>query len=640
MVPPTLLLAACTASSPAPPGAVDHEFAQTSTDFWAAPHPSAHRLSATGTVDLGAFPNPDGTPLIADLLSLLHGRATGFATTAGISFRLRAPLDPASLPTLLGSIETDATLFLAELSPTGIVRRVPVDSRFEANAGPFGDDNLLTLLPLQGLPLSTGARHVAVLTTALRLTDGSALPAWPGAATLLAGGCPAGLAAAPCAEYRAALVQSGLPASSIAGLSAFTTTDPRPELLAFARFAREQNPAPPPDDLSLVETFDDYCVFEGSTSMPVYQSGEPPYLSNGGEILLAQDGSPALDHWETARVVLTLPRAAPPKAGFPLAMMIRTGGGGERPLVDRGERDATGAVLVPGSGLARTFAAAGFAGMSIDGPHGGLRNISGGDEQFLIFNIANPAAMRDNLRQSAIEVSLWPALASGLSLTEGCPDQPAPRLDLSTLALVGHSMGATIAPLAASLSPEVRALVLSGAGGSWIENVVHKQSPLQVRPIAEAILGYGDRELHAFDPALNLLQWAGESADPPVWGASASEGRDILVLQGIVDTYILPPMANALALSHSLDLGGESLDAAHPELQVFRPLEELLPLVGGEVLPLPIRANREGRTRVVVQHREDGVEDGHEVMFQVEAARAQVEGFLRGLAGGGAVVGE
>lgn len=637
--PPVLLFfVACAASVPTPPGAVEHDFARTATDFWAAPHPSAHRLGPTGTVDLAAFPNPDGTPLVADLLSLLHGRATGFSTTAGVGFRLRAPLDPASLPTLLASIEPDAPLFLAELSPQGILRRVPVDSRFEADGGPFGDSNLLTLLPLQGLPLAPGARHVAVLTTALRLANGTTLPAWPGAATLLAGGCPEGLAPAPCAEYRAALVHSGLPASSVAGLTAFTTADPQTELLAFARFAREQNPAPPPEDLSLVESFDDYCVFEGSTAMPVYQSGEAPYLSEGGEILLAQDGSPALDHWETARVVLTLPRAAPPEGGFPLAMMIRTGGGGERSLVDRGERDATGTVLVPGSGMARTFAAAGFAGLSIDGPHGGLRNVSGGDEQFLIFNIANPAAMRDNLRQSAIEISLWPALAAGLALPEGCPDQPSPRLDLSTLALVGHSMGATIAPLAASLSPEVRALVLSGAGGSWIENVVHKQSPLQVRPIAEAILGYDGRELHAFDPALNLLQWAGESADPPVWGAQASQGRDILVLQGIVDTYILPPMANALALSHGLDLGGESLDAAHPELQVFRPLEELLPLVGGEVLPLPVQANRDGRTRVVVQHREDGVEDGHEVMFQVEAARAQVEGFLRGLAAGEPVV--
>lgn len=634
------LLLACTATPSLPAGVVDHGFARTGTDFWAAPFPSAHRLGGDDKVDLSSFPNPDGTPLVADLLSLLHGRAEGFSTTAGISFRLRTPLDPASLPTMPASIEADAPLFLAELGPGGIVRRVPLDALFQADAGPFGDDNLLTLLPVQGVPLTPGTRHLAVLTTALRQADGTPLPAWPGAGTLLAGGCPEGLGPAPCAEYRAALVDSGLSASTVAGMTAFTTADPRRELIAFAGYARANHPAPVPLDLALVESFDDYCVLQGTTSMPLYQSGEPPYLQDGGEILLAQDGAPALDHWETATVVLTLPRSAPPTAGFPVAMMIRTGGGGERPLVDRGQRDATGTVLVPGSGLALTFARAGFAGLSIDGPHGGLRNVSGGDEQFLIFNISNPAAMRDNLRQSAIEVSLWPALLAGLNLTEGCPDQAAPNLDTTRLVLVGHSMGATIAPLAAAISPEIDALVLSGAGGSWIENVVHKQSPLVVRPIAEAILGYEDRELNAFDPALNLLQWAGEAADPPPWGGLAVADKDVLVVQGIVDTYILPPMANALALSHGLDLGGESLDAASPELQEYRALEEVLPLVGGEVLPLPVTANREGRTRVVVQHREDGVEDGHEVLFQVQEARDQVEGFLRSLAQGVATVGE
>jgi hypothetical protein len=35
-------------------------------------------------------------------------------------------------------------------------------------------------------------------------------------------------------------------------------------------------------------------------------------------------------------------------------------------------------------------AAAGWGGLSIDGPHGGLRNVSNGDEQFLMFNVTNP----------------------------------------------------------------------------------------------------------------------------------------------------------------------------------------------------------------------------------------------------------
>jgi hypothetical protein len=35
---------------------------------------------------------------------------------------------------------------------------------------------------------------------------------------------------------------------------------------------------------------------------------------------------------------------------------------------------------------------------------------------------------------------------------------------------------------------------------------------------------------------------------------------------------------------------------------------------------------------VLVQHPEDGIEDGHEVAFQVAAAKAEWEGFLETLA--------
>lgn len=629
---PLALLLACAADRAPARGIFDLDFARAGEDFYAAPWPGAHRLRE-GRVDLGAFPNPDGIPLVADLVGLLHDRATGAATTSGLHIRLREPLDPASLPSLAASTEPDAALFLAELGAEGIARRIPVESAWRADAGPFGAPNLLSLLPLQGVPLRPATRHAAVFTTALRTAEGRALPAWPEAADLLLGRCPAGLGPAACAEYAQALRDSGLPAARIAGLVAFTTADPLGTLQSWAAFARAQSPAEAPADLRLVESFDDYCVFEGSTAMPVYQSGQPPYLDEGGEILLAQDGTPALDHWETARVVLTLPRAEEARA-WPLAMMIRTGGGGDRPLVDRGPRDGGGQVLEPGSGLARTFARAGWAGLSIDGPLGGARNPTGGDEQFLVFNITNPVALRDNLRQSALEVALWPGLARGLALTEGCGG-PAPSLDLDRLSLVGHSMGATIAPVAAALSPEVKALVLSGAGGSWITNVVDKQSPLEVRPLAEAILGYGDRELDIFDPALHLLQWAGEEVDPPVWGATlAARGVHVLTVQGIVDTYILPPIANPLALALGLDLAGDALDATTAELSGYRALEEELPFVGGQHLALPVAGNAGGVTRVVVQHREDGVEDGHEVLFQLPGPREQVETFLRGLGNG------
>jgi hypothetical protein len=178
--------------------------------------------------------------------------------------------------------------------------------------------------------------------------------------------------------------------------------------------------------------------------------------------------------------------------------------------------------------------------------------------------------------------------------------------------------------------------------------VVYKESPVAVRPLADLLVGYqpgsGDT-LHEHDPVLSILQWAGEPADPPLYAgalvrdvADGAAPRHVLMLQGIVDTYILPPIANATSLSIGLDLGGDALDEAEPELAAFRPLAELLPLAGGARRSFPIRANRNEATAVVVQHREDGIEDGHEVAFQLEAPKEQYRCFLESWLAGAPVV--
>ena len=89
-----------------------------------------------------------------------------------------------------------------------------------------------------------------------------------------------------------------------------------------------------------------------------------------------------------------------PTDGFPLVTLVRTGAGGDRPLVDRGIDPMRHAGATPGTGPAMHFAHEGIAGAQIDGPHGGLRNITHSDEQFLVFNIQNPTALRDNLFQN------------------------------------------------------------------------------------------------------------------------------------------------------------------------------------------------------------------------------------------------
>lgn len=621
--------------------------------FFAAPFPDDARR-ADGRPDLAGFPNPTASPFLAKCLDILAHDARGFATTAGVFFTLDGPLDESTTIEPAASVEPGATVALWRVVPGGPAVPHPIDARFHADGGPFGATNLLSLLPLQGAPLAPGAAYAAIVRRALGDAAGNALGVPERLVRLVNGVRPAGMSPTVFAAYQealASLADAGVPAAELAGLTVFTTDDPTASFRA-AREALLAEPLPAPAaPFALREVFDDYCVYDTTLELPVLQEGTPPYQEAGGGWVFDASGAPIVQRREAARAVVTVPRSPMPPEGYPVVLLSRTGAGGDRPLVDRGRRDADGQVLEPGTGPALEFARAGFAGAMVDGPHGGPRNPNGGDEQFLMFNVTNPVALRDNVRQSALELAL---IARGLGAvhvdTTDCPGATAPpgdgaTFDRTRLVLMGHSMGATIAPLTAAFEDSVRAVLLSGAGGSWIENVVWKLEPIPVRGFAELLLGVaGTYQLHEHDPALSLFQWAAEPADPPVYAARLVASPPgpafphVLMLQGIVDHYILPPIANATSLALGLDLAGPGLDADHAELSHFEPLAELLRFSGGATRALPVSGNRPagggGVTAVVTQHPEDGVEDGHEVVFQTDAPKRQYRCFLESFARG------
>ncbi len=603
-----LLSLACT-PEPTPDGPAMRFEPQGS--FWASPLPGDHRLTPDGTVDLQDFPNPSALPVIDDLVALLDGVATGFGLTAPIYLPFDGRLPQAGWPDAVGSIAADSPVWLVDLE-TG--QRHPIDVAVLDDGGPSGAPDLLALLPVQGLPLRPDSAYAAAV--AQQVGD-----------TLLQ----------PLPDAAQARWEDRVETADLAALTVFRTGDPLAEQSALAAAVAADFATDVDTPWTVTEVFDGYCVVESALTVPVFQGGEPPYLDGGGGIAFV-DGSPVLDHVETARILVTLPRTAVPATGFPAAVFIRTGGGGDRPLVERGTWDAE-ELIEPGSGYARVFAAAGFAGVSVDGPLGGLRNTTGGDEQFLIFNVSNPVAMRDNLRQSAAELAALPALLAGLQIDAAdCPGlDGTAALDTDLLALMGHSMGATIAPVVLHDAPAYDALVLSGAGGSWIENVVHKQLPLEVRPLAEAMFGYSSTgyELHSHDVLLALLQWGGEGADtPPAAAGLVERDLDVLMHQGMVDRYILPPIANSLSVALGLDLGGEALDEVTDEVAHLRPVSALLPLSGGTQVPLPHTSD--GDLRLLIQVAEDGIQDGHEVAFQHEGPQRATRCLLEALAAGDA----
>lgn len=616
------LFAAC--SEEAIPG-TQLGFAFDQDGFYAAPFPSEHRRREDGTLAVFDFPNPARNEFVEGLRQIVAKDADGFGRTSAVYFSADGPLG-----TRRFEIGADVGLRLVQLDAPDDPP-VPVTIETSDDSGPHGAPHLLSVLPLQGRPLASDGLHALVVER--RFGDGAGAPLGvpKSLRQLLSGEAPAGLQGEAAELYLRAveiLEERGQDLDEVAGLAVFRAGHPERVLFDAALQVLVTAPAEG-QALKLVETFPDYCVYQGTVRMPVFQEGTPPYTKEGGGWRI-EGGRLVEQRREEAKVVVTTPRGG---GARPTVVFVRTGGGGDRPLVDRGRRATPGGpTITPGSGPAQDLAAVGWAGISVDGPLGGLRNPSGADEQFLIFNFANLLAMRDNLRQSALELAMLPQWLPLLSVTStacGTTTFGEP------LVLMGHSMGATIGPLALAIQPRFLAGILSGAGASWIENVIHKQSPLPVRPIAEILIGYSEqgRSLGPHDPVLNLLEWAGEPADPSVYASPrrgsawlANPPSHLLMFQGIVDTYILPPIANTLSLSHGLDLAEPALEPSLPAL---------LPLFGRRTVTLPVSANHD-TTRVVVQHPEDGIEDGHEVMFQTEGPKHQYRCFLASLAKGGA----
>lgn len=658
-----LLCAGCGSGPPlTDPGTTVRMEMGKGSDFYAAPFPSEHRRKADGTIDVSGFPNPNGIGLVDQIVDLLAHDADGFGTTSGIFFTTTAELDPASLPDMRASEQPDASVFLVgvDAGAQDFGKRYPVNVGFTADGGPFGAPNLLTVLPYQGVPLRPGALYAAVVRRTVRDAAGEPLGAAPEVGELAEGRTPDGMSEAAAHDYRLALNilrSQGVPPEEVAALAVFRTGHPTTTFGEFVEHALAR-PLPTPDaPFEPAEVFDTFCVYHTTIKMPTYQAGTPPYDKEGGGWTTGANGEPEVQAEEEANFVVTLPRAAMPAAGFPVVVFSRTGAGGDRPLVDRGVRATPGGEAIePGTGPALEMAKVGFAGSSIDGPHGGLRNVTGADEQFLVFNVFNPRALRDNIRQSALELVLQAHLLENVEIdASACPGLTTPdggpaRFDVQTMAAFGHSMGASIVPLALAAEPRLRGAILSGAGSSYIENIVHKKKPIETKGFAELLLEYTSigRELTELDPVMSILQWAAEPADVQVYGRSilrepGTAVHHVMMVEGVVDRYILPPIANATALSIGLDLAGPELDSGSQELSSFAPLGTVIDLGGRTTIGFPVQGNivHKGEvtsTAVVVQHPEDGVEDGHEAVFQREEPKHQYRCFLQGLAKGEPIV--
>ncbi|MCA9772520.1 MAG: hypothetical protein KC466_08925 [Myxococcales bacterium] len=636
-----LLAAPALTGCPRPPARARFTIDE-NADFFAAPFPIFTRVRGDGTIRWGDFPNPDANPIAAAYIDAADTRTRGFSTNGGVFFPLTEALDSASLPAdPTASTSAGASVYLMDVDPGSPERgrRIPIAAHFRAKPGKYRPPNLLTLLPVQGYPLRAETLYAAVVTRGVRDALGHPIPVVPEVVLSRLGVAPVGPRGAEMvALYRnlwETLAAIGEGDEEVAVATVYRTMDPVGEQVALGEFVRSQ-PPPVATDLFRIRDHQDYCVLEGRVDMPIFQSGERPYLLEGGEILFDDHGAPIVQWTESVRFALTVPRGVMPATGWPVLIFANGSGGSYLSVVDRGAQP-----LPPlGSGPASFLAARGIAAIATDPILTGPRSPDHDPSGTLFFNPLNPFALRDNTRQSAAEVAVLASLVENLevdpSLCDGDDVSRGPSgkigYDADRILFMSQSQGSTLAPNAIATERRIKAAVLSGAGLSAIYTMNFKKAPFDVREAVSILIGiWPFDKIDVFEPAVTLLQTVFEpaeglnfvrhfAAEPLLGGAP----QHTLVISGIFDSYVPVEQNDALAAGLGADLVGPV---------VYPPTLDVIGLGGhGAIAPPVALNNTEGPSPVtagVVQYPAPEGFDGHFVTFQLDAPKHQYGCFLQ-----------
>lgn len=608
-------------------------------DFFRLPFPNDVRRVG-GRPNLAGFPTPGpgilGYDAVARYVDDVAANTDGFSTYGTVVMRFS------------GEIDYDS------FKAPGVVRYVDVGAD-ATNAPDLGHEwaassgrsayvcpNALSVRPPTGVPLRSGRTYAVVVSSGAKAKDGSVVRRAPDLDIVLGASAPSdpSLAAAHAAyaPFRTWAAARGIAPSSLASVAVFTVASAkRPaEKLAAAVSAAAlptasgwircgDAPSPCPDTNGSRACPAPSAAFDelhALISLPIFQKGTAPYVNpaDGGDLAYDGAGTPALQRTEQVCASLTIPKGTPmPTGGWPLVVYAHGTGGSYRSHVNEGVAAAL-ANVTDTNGTAVAYAVLGIDQVA----HGPRRAGSSASPNDLFFNFQNPGAARGNPLQGAADQMALVRFARGLDLGAGAsPTGAAIRFD--RIAFWGHSQGATEGGIAMPYTPEVSGVVLSGAGGSIIDALLTKTSPVNIASAIPLILS-DPGNVSAFHPVLSLLQNAIDPADPlnharaltfePV---SAPLAKHAFVPYGIKDTYSPGAVQSTYVLAAGLAL------VASPPGVVPDAIGELSPLTA------PAGGNRDGRTGVTRQYAPNGY-DGHFVAFRDATALADVKNFLADVA--------
>ncbi len=630
--------------------------------FYNFPYPSDLRLTPEGTPDLTGFPYPTFLETVNGIRKAAMDRP-GFPVVPVAYFRFNGAIPPLAENDVVAA-HTASNLLLIDIDPEGAPGTlVPVVATTPPE-DPYVPSNLLAVAARPGFVLHPNRSYAFVVKRTLGDAAGKALGVPEYLATLAAGKAPSGPEGAAALALYTPLFETldtlGVPRSDVAAATVFTTGDVVQRLADWSTALVAKHPltlesiAVDPDDGASHER---YCELHGVVRYPQFQTGTPPYDSEG-RFVIGSDGLPEKQGEEAAPFVISLPLGPMPAAGFPLVLYFHGSGGLSTSVVDRGtwhpESDPTkcpegttdewlgvSGCNTKGEGPSHVVAEHGFAAAGSALPVNPERLPGAAETEYLNFN--NLAAGSDLFQQGAIEQRMFLEALSKLEITPdmvaSCAGLSLPagetsyHFDAASVFGQGQSMGGQYTNLVSAIEPRIRASVPTGAGGYWSHFILHTTLIDNVASIVGTVVLGTQAELTFMHPALSVFETAWEPVDPMVYMPRLARRplpghpvRSIYEPVGLGDSYFPTETYDAMVLAYGHNQAGT---------EVWPTMQEALSLAGLEgILPYPVSDNRTSEdgtpyTGVVVQYEGDGVYDPHALYSQLDEVKYQYGCFLK-----------
>jgi hypothetical protein len=614
-----LSLAAC-GSDDGP--TVYFELGKTSTPetFWNFPFPSDQRLDGSGAPDMTGFPNPRNVPIMTDLLSLVPDRR-GWPAMATAYFRFTAPVhvDRDIVYSGIG-----APFVLVDIDPDSPERGtiMPVRARALAKDG-YVTTNVVAVAPVPGIVLRANTKYAYVV---------SPFTEFDGFKDLVRAN---GFGESLYPDLWTTLDMIDYPRDTVVAATVFTTGDEIARIRERSEAIRNAY-APAFNNIQLLggDTYDGFCRLSADITMPQFQTGEQPF-DDGGLFVLDANDVPTKQSEMSIPVVITLPKRTMPSAGWPLYQFFHGSGGVSTGVVDLGHSPTSADEPEPGKGPGYVVALQGIAAASSAMPLNPERLATATDYSYL--NINNLTAFPQTFQQGVFEQRLLLDALLRLripdSVLAGCTGIASPGgehfFNPDKLVAGGQSMGGMYTNLVGAVEGRYGALVPTGAGGFWNLMILESSIIPGARGILSTALGVDDTEITFMHPGMNMLALAWESAEPfaamsriahrPLPGLPA---RHVYEPIGKDDVYFPTSIYDAAALAYRNQQAGTSV---WPATQTSL---GLVGLGGSSLLSYPVKANLDGKTRVVVQFEGDGIIDPHYIYRQLETVKHQYSCFF------------